>query len=119
MRLEATRTALALRAPIFEAAFIADGGYAQVDILAPAGDDEWDIIEVKSGTSMADVYIDDLAFQRFVLARAGIRVRRCSLIIVNNDYVRRGAVDPLQLFTTINVTDQVLARSSAVGGAPD
>jgi hypothetical protein len=113
-RLDQTRAALALRVPIFEAAFIAQNAYAAVDILIPAGDDEWDIIEVKSGTSVADVYIDDLAFQRFVLTSAGIRKRQCCLMIVNNDYVRRGTVDPLQLFTTINVTDQVVARSSTV-----
>jgi hypothetical protein len=114
-RLEATRRALHLRVPVFESAFTAHDGYAQVDILEPVGDDEWHLIEVKSGTSIADVYIDDAAFQYSILIGAGVRVRRCSLMVVNNEYVRRGEIDPSQLFTTINVTDQVFAQSSAVG----
>lgn len=114
-RLEATRAAMALRVPIFEAAFMAHGGYAQVDILEPTGDDQWDIIEVKSSTGVDEVHLADVAFQYFVLTSAGINVRRCAVMVVNNRYVHHGAVDTMQLFTKLDVTDEVLARSPAVG----
>jgi hypothetical protein len=114
-RLEATRQALGLRRPIFEAAFTAHGAYAQVDILEPVDDGKWDIIEVKSSTGVDGVHLADVAFQYFVLTSAGTPVHRCWIMVVNNQYVRMGAVDPNQLFTKIDVTDVVLARSGAGG----
>ena len=51
---------------LFEAAFAANGGFCRVDILQPAPRDAWDIIEVKSTTSLTslkDVYLEDLGFQ--------------------------------------------------------
>jgi hypothetical protein len=45
-----TQKALKLRVPLFEAAFAADGGFCRVDILAPIGREEWDIVELMSTT---------------------------------------------------------------------
>jgi len=42
--LEATKA----RKPLFEAAFVYNGGFARNDILNPVGKDAWDIIHVKS-----------------------------------------------------------------------
>src|SRR5439155_21893472 len=50
--LRSTEQALKLRRPLFEAAFAASGGYCRVDILAPAPDDGWDLIEVNSTTAV-------------------------------------------------------------------
>ena len=58
-----TKDALKLRKPLFEAAFAAEGGYCRVDILIPVGRGDWDIVEVKSTTSVKDVHLHDLAFQ--------------------------------------------------------
>jgi len=41
-----------LRKPLFEAGFVYNGGLARVDILNPVSKNEWDIIEVKSSTSV-------------------------------------------------------------------
>jgi hypothetical protein len=70
-----TQAALKLRKPLFEAAFLAGGGYCRPDILRPAPENAWDIIEVKSTTSLKDVHLDDLAFQTWVLASAGLQFR--------------------------------------------
>ena len=89
------------RKPLFEAGFVHNGGFARVDILNPVGKDGWDIIEVKSSTEVKDVNLLDLAFQAFVSNGTGLNVRRCCLMNVNRDYVRRGPVDPKRLFTLV------------------
>ena len=105
---------LAQRKPLFEAGFLHAGGFARVDILDPVVKDRWDIVEVKSATKVKDVNLDDVAFQRFVYEGAGIKVRRTCLLVINNQYVRRGEVDPRQLLKREDVTDEVNARLPGV-----
>jgi hypothetical protein len=102
-----TRQALRLRRPLFEAAFEPNRGYTRTDILVPVGEDQWDIVEVKSTTSLKDVHIDDLAFQTWVLTQAGLQVRRCSVLHINPDFVRRGPIDSLQFFQIASSTTKV------------
>ena len=47
------------RKPLFEAGILSGNLYSRVDILYPADDESWDIIEVKSSTSVKDVHIRD------------------------------------------------------------
>jgi hypothetical protein len=102
------------RKPLFEAAFAHQGGYARVDILEPVADDAWDIIEVKSSTSVKDVYLSDLAFQAFVYAGAGLKIRRCFLLLIDGAYVRHGEVDPRRFFKREDVTAQVSAMTARI-----
>ena len=106
--LRLTPDAVKLRKPLFEAAFCANGCYARVDILNPVKDDAWDIIEVKSSTSVEDVNLADVAFQTRVLTEAGLKIRRCFLCHVNNKYVRHGEIDPEEFFTLEDITPQVV-----------
>ena len=50
--LEQSHALLSARRPLFEAAFMSGGKYARLDVLQPAGQDVWNIIEVKSSTSV-------------------------------------------------------------------
>ncbi|MCG3147932.1 MAG: hypothetical protein PCFJNLEI_01373 [Verrucomicrobiae bacterium] len=102
-----TEAALKLRKPLFEAAFTADGGYCRTDILRPSLKDAWDLIEVKSTTSLKDVHLDDLALQTWVLCSAGLLLRKIYLCHINSDFVRRGDIDPNKFFTLVDVSDQV------------
>jgi CRISPR/Cas system-associated exonuclease Cas4 (RecB family) len=111
-----TQKALKLRKPLFEAAFSAEGGFCRVDILRPALNDAWDIIEVKSTTSLKDVHLEDLGFQAWVLAMAGIKIRASYLMHINPDFVRRGEIDPKKFFTLENVTDQAANLGQLVEG---
>lgn len=104
-----TRRQLPRHKPLFEPAFRAAGGYARIDILNPVEGDAWDIIEVKSSTSVKDVYLQDVAFQAHVCTAAGLTIRRCYVLHVNSSYVRKGGIDPHQLFTQVDVTRQVSA----------
>ena len=105
-----------LRKPLFEAAFSANGCYARVDILNPVKDDAWDIIEVKSSTSLKDVNLADIAFQMWVLTKAGLKIRRCFLCLVNNEFVRHGEINPKEFFTLEDVTPQITELARSVEG---
>ena len=51
--------------PIFEAGFLSKNTYARADVLNPVENDEWDIIEVKSGTKVKTINYHDLALQKY------------------------------------------------------
>ena len=47
-----TKNLFKSRKPLFEAGILAGKLYSRIDILSPAGEDEWDVVEVKSSTSV-------------------------------------------------------------------
>ena len=112
--LRLTQQAVKARKSLFEAAFSHQGGYAKVDILNPVAGGAWDLIEVKSSTSVKDVYIFDLTFQAFVYAGAGLKIRRCILMLINPDFIRHGDIDPAKFFVRHDVTDRVSAASHQI-----
>ncbi|MBE3037593.1 MAG: DUF2779 domain-containing protein [Chloroflexi bacterium] len=97
--------------PLFEAGFMFNNGYARVDVLEPVPKGRWDIIEVKSGTSVKDPNCDDVAFQRYCYEGAGVPIRKCHLMHVDNTYVRQGEVDPGKLFMGEDVTEAVAEKA--------
>lgn len=102
-----TRENLRKNRPLFEAGVLASNIFSRLDVLNPVGDGSWDIIEVKSATSVKDVNLWDVAFQRFCCESAGLKIRNCSLAYINNKYIRQGDIDPRQLFTIVDVTERV------------
>lgn len=109
-----TARLLERRVPLYEAAFNHGNAYARSDILVPVEDGQWDLYEVKSGTSVKDINRDDVAFQLHVLTGAGLRIRKCYLTHVNNQYVRSGAIDPQQLMHSEDVSEDARERLSQV-----
>ena len=108
----ATQKAILSRRPLYEPAFSYHGGYARTDILVPVTGNAWDLVEVKSTTSLKeDVHLPDIAFQAFVLTGAGIKLRKCFLAHINNEFVRQGPIDPQKFFTLEDVTRQISALS--------
>ena len=105
--LELSKQALSQRKPLFEAAFKSGNAYARADILNPVGKNDWEIIEVKSSTEVKDVNLHDLALQRYAYEGAGLSITKCFVLHINNEYVRKGNVDPKQLFTKTEVTNEV------------
>ncbi len=110
-----TRQVIRERRPLYEAAFVFNGGYARTDILVPVSGDAWDLVEVKSTTSLKEeVHLPDIAFQAYVLSGAGIKLRKCFLAHINNEFVRHGAIDPQKFFTLEDVTRPVSVLSREV-----
>lgn len=96
---------------LYEAAFTHDRIRVRVDVLARAGKREWDLVEVKSSTSVKDEYLDDLAVQLHVAEGSGVAVRRAALLHVNNQYVWQGGPYDLEaLFTLQDQTDVARGR---------
>ena len=93
--------------PVFEAGILAGNIFCRLDVLNPVGDGFWDIIEVKSATSVKDVNLWDVAFQRFCCESAGLKIRNCKLAFINTKYVRHGEIDPQQLFIIEDITERV------------
>ncbi len=101
------QTAAALKkgaGALFEAAFVYDDVLIRPDILVKA-EAGWDLIEVKGSTELKDVYLPDVALQRFTLQGAGLPIRKACLMHVNNKYVRQGALDLSRFFRIEDVTE--------------
>ena len=115
-----TQAAISNRVPLYEAAFSFHGGYARADILVPVAGDVWDLVEVKSTTSLKeDVHLPDIAFQAFVLTGAGIKLRKCFLAHINNEFVRQDPIDPQKFFTLADVTQSVSALTRDIADQID
>lgn len=100
-----TKEALKKRVPLFEASFCHGDCYCKVDLLVPVHDDEWDLYEVKSTTKVKDDHVEDVSFQRYVLQNAGLKVRKAHLMFINNEYVKKGAIDVKKFFESEDITD--------------
>ncbi len=91
---------------IYEAAFQHNQVLAVVDILVRSGD-QWKAFEVKSSTSVKDLFVWDVALQYYVTSGTGIELQDFSVVYVNNKYIRQGKVDTQQLFGQSSVIGQV------------
>ena len=109
-----TRSALRRSKPLFEAGFVHGSLHARADILKPAANGRWDLIEVKSSSRVKEEYIPDVAFQKQVYEGAGIRINRCYVMHVDTSYVRDGEVDAEGLLQRTEVTDEVKASVDMV-----
>lgn len=130
--LQKSKDSLALRKPLFEAAFKTGtkasfsqdrslkkdafnvAAFARADILNPVGKNDWEIIEVKSSTQVKDVNLQDLALQRYAYEGAGLSIAKCFIMHINNEYVRKGEIEPKKLFTKTDVTEEVRALMKSV-----
>jgi len=94
---------------IYEATFRFDNILVMADILhhGPSG---WELYEVKSGTSVKEINIWDVAVQYFVITGAGVDITGASLVHIDNTYERRGELDIHQLFNIEDMTEEVVAR---------
>lgn len=109
-----SKALLKKRKPLFEAGILSGKIYSRVDILNPVNEDEWDIIEVKSSTSVKDVNLHDVSFQKLCWENSGLKIRKCFLAYINNQYVRNGEINPAELFTIQDISDEVEAAGEGL-----
>jgi predicted RecB family nuclease len=99
---------------LYEATAKLDNGcFCRIDVLIRNGD-AWDLIEIKSATSVKSYYIDDLAFQKYVFENAGYPVKNCKVLHLNSGYFKHGELDIKQLFTEDDVSEDVNAKENEV-----
>jgi hypothetical protein len=78
---------------IYEAGFMYNNIYAAADIVV-IRKDGWYLYEVKSSTSVKEYYTLDAALQYHIMKNLGYPVKQVSIVCINNQYVRRGAIEP-------------------------
>ena len=75
-----------------------------MDILHKNGDG-WDIVEVKSSTHVSDIYVEDMAFQNYVLTKSGIKINGIYNMHIDNTYVFHDRLDIHKLFIIEDYTE--------------
>lgn len=92
----------------YEGAFLYDNVRIRADILVRAGENLYDLIEVKSTTQVKEEeHLPDVAVQLYVLNGCGIPARRACLCHLNKEYVYQGGDYELsRLFIVEDVTDE-------------
>jgi len=98
---------------ITEASFVYENNFCSVDILKKEGD-SYEIYEVKSSTYVKDTHLDDIAYQTFILRNLGYNVTKCSIVHIDNTYVRNGDLQLNKLFKIVDVTDIVLSKQDEI-----
>lgn len=102
---------------IYEAAFIFDGVRIRVDILERSEKETWNLVEVKSSTSVKEVYYPDVAVQCYVLEGCSLKIGRAGILHINNQYVYNGQNLELEsLFSFGDLTDETIAMQPEIPG---
>lgn len=70
---------------------------------------ETHLYEVKSTSKKEKEHLEDIAFQKVAAEDAAIKIDRTYLIHLNSEYRRQGDLDIENLFTKVDVTDEVNA----------
>ena len=100
---------------IAEASFTDGINFCSVDILIKHGDRKVEIYEVKSSTSVHDIYYYDAGYQLYVLEKCGYTVEKVCIVHVDNKYVRHGELELGKLFAVVDVTDKVKEMQPEIG----
>jgi hypothetical protein len=90
---------------IYEAGFCFDYVMCFVDILVKK-DGRWHAYEVKSSTKVSETHIIDASLQYYIMKNSGLELADISIIHIDNNYVRDGALDLDQLFHSVSVVNQ-------------
>lgn len=98
---------------IYEATFCFDGILVMVDILRICKDGLI-INEVKSSTSVKEVYIDDASIQYYVISSLGYKVSAVNIIHIDNSYVRGEKLELEKLFHIEDVTEQIMQKQADI-----
>jgi hypothetical protein len=104
--LDSTKRFVAKNKTIIEAGFKEDNLFVRSDVLEFTSDG-WNLYEIKSTTSVKPQHITDLAFQKFLIEKTGIKVSKCFVLFLNKEFVKQGEIDPSKLVSKEEVTEKV------------
>ncbi|HQX44974.1 MAG TPA: DUF2779 domain-containing protein [Saprospiraceae bacterium] len=110
-----------------QAAFIADGFFAQSDLVHFKGDKTISIYEIKSSSSgqvldsddsaqaaSKEEHLIDLCFQYLVASTAGYRVERLFLVELNKTYIKTGELNLSEFFNISDVSSKIQTMNEAI-----
>ena len=93
---------------IYEATFSFDGILVLVDVLA-IDENGISIYEVKSSSSVKDIYVHDTSIQYYVLKQLGYHINTANVVHINSSYVRADSLELEKLFTIVDITNEVVS----------
>ena len=93
---------------IYEATFTYLGILVMVDVLYIEDDGSFSIYEVKSSTSVKDIYLNDASIQYFVLKGLGYTIKSTNIVHIDSSYVRGDELELDKLFSIVDVSSEVI-----------
>jgi len=112
-----TQVLLDKRVPIFEAGFEAKGARAFIDILNPtkkSGVRGWELIEVKSSTSLKGNHRDDVAIQAYIAHQAEVNLTVVKLAHIDTGFIYKGQDQYKGLLKEVDLTKEAFSRFDEV-----
>src|SRR3989344_7000249 len=91
---------------IFEAGFQFQDLFVKNDILEPTKEG-WHLYEIKASSEVKPEHIPDLAFQKYVCEKVGLKINKCFVLFLNKEYAKNGEINPQDLVSKEEVTDKV------------
>ena len=98
---------------IYEAAFSFENTLVIVDIFE-IDSEGISIYEVKSSTSLKDIYLHDVSIQYYTLQNLGYKIKSANIVYLNSSYVRGNELDIKELFIVEDVTETIKLLQEAV-----
>ncbi|HED5351701.1 DUF2779 domain-containing protein [Campylobacter jejuni] len=98
---------------IYEATFCYNDILVMIDILQNTKEGLI-INEVKSSTSLKNIYTDDCSLQYYVLSNLNYKIKQVNLIHLNNGYYKDDFLDINQLFISNDITDKIIQNQEQV-----
>jgi len=113
--IELTKTLINRKTPtICEATFKYEKALCLSDIVRVNSDGSLHVIEVKQGVNEKQEYLNDMAFQYYVIKNCGYNISKISLMLIDTSYVRQGEIEPQKLFKIIDCTEKILAMQDGI-----
>jgi len=107
---------------ICEASFLYDGNYCAVDILHKC-EGGYEIYEVKSSTdsdpSKFKKYAPDIAYQKWVLEKCGVKVVGTYLVCINHSYRLHSEIGVKELFVKVEASGIIAGEYEGISGRID
>ncbi len=104
-QIENTRIAIEHNVDVIaEASFSIGELFCAVDLLKK-DKDGYIIYEVKSSKEVKDKHLPDIAFQKYVLDKCGLKINDVYILHVNKEYVRHGDLNIQEFFKAEKLTD--------------
>jgi len=97
---------------IFQATFFEDDFYIRADILVYNKKlNAYELYEVKASNDVKrkapNNYVNDLAFQKNVIEKTGIKIYKAGVIHLNRHYRKKGEIDYNKLFVITDISEEV------------
>ncbi|MFA6294158.1 MAG: hypothetical protein WC637_20375 [Victivallales bacterium] len=107
------------RIPLFELGFQYDNLYSRPDIMIPAEEDSWDMIEVKAAPKVYEDFVKQVAFMYHVIVKCGVKINKCYLMHLKKGVYARPEMPAQDIFEKTDVTGKVLVSQEFIRNSVD